>query len=55
MLSDANFMDSVLGSLPGVNAEDPEIQRALQGLRDDEEPGAQKGKKTMKDDKQDQK
>jgi hypothetical protein len=40
VLNDADYVSSVLGSLPGVDPNDPALQATLQSLRDQ---GAPKG------------
>ena len=50
MLRDPEYLNSVLGSLPGVNPNDPALQSALQNLHDSSKGAEDKGKSDKKDD-----
>lgn len=47
-VQDPSFMSSVLGSLPGVNPEDPRIKNALQQQKPSSSPKKDEGKSSPK-------
>ena len=50
MLRDPEYLNSVLGSLPGVNPNDPALQSALQNLHGSHKGAEDKSKSEKKDD-----
>lgn len=46
---DADFVTSILTSLPGVDLNDPALQTTLQNLRDSEKPKQDEEKKDQQD------